>query len=59
MSLPTGQSKLDIMQRKIARMKQELAKEFESVMHESFKNYFQNHPTVKSLSWTQYTPYFK
>lgn len=58
MSLPTSQSKLDVMQRKIARMKEDLAKEFECVMHESFAEFFKDHPTVKSISWAQYTPYF-
>lgn len=58
MSMSDGQSKLDVMQRKIQRMEQELNKEFKGALEESFKEFFRNHPNVKTLSWTQYTPYF-
>lgn len=58
MSIETGQTKLDVMQRKIQRLKSELATEVQDVMKVMFKEFFEDNPRMKMISWSQYTPYF-
>lgn len=40
------------------QMKKEMTEKIKSLMAPAFKEFFDRHPTVKYVSWTQYTPYF-
>jgi len=35
-----------------------LSEEGEDALKEAFKDFFQKHPSVETITWTQYTPYF-
>ncbi len=56
--MKTGQTKIDIIQRKISQLKQDLKKEFETELKNIVQEFFTNHPAVKSFSWAAYIPYF-
>lgn len=53
-----SQSKIDVLRRKIQRLQSELTEECEGVMKEMFKQLFEDHPKLISVSWKQTIPSF-
>jgi predicted nucleic acid-binding Zn-ribbon protein len=52
------QSKLNTIQKQIAKLEQQAHKESSKLITKGFKALFKKHPDLKSFSWNQYTPYF-
>jgi hypothetical protein len=51
-------SEIKEKQAEIKKMQNELQKKSAEIFLSSFKKLFEENPTLKSFSWSQYTPYF-
>lgn len=49
---------LDELRKKRDDINKQLQEQAKTLFLESAKSVFENHPDLKSFSWTQYTPYF-
>lgn len=51
-------SKLDNLRKEMKALKSKMKKEGKVALKETFVEYFDKHPIVECIVWTQYTPYF-
>ena len=58
MSVIKENKNIKAITQKIIALKHQLQEEGKKAIDASFKEFFEQYPEVKSLSWTQYTPYF-
>lgn len=50
--------KLKALKADMKKLREEMAQQAKDGFHESVKELFEQHPTLISFSWNQYTPYF-
>lgn len=51
-------SKLSELAYEMEKIRDKFANEGKQALKEAFKEYFEKHPIVEKILWTQYTPYF-
>jgi len=52
------QDKLENLKERVSSLQEEIKSESQKLFNESMKEFFELFPSVKSISWNQYTPYF-
>lgn len=51
-------SKIKELKAKYQAIKKEMGESGKTALKEVFSEFFEKHPEIKGISWTQYTPYF-
>ena len=56
--MPKTNKSLSDFSTRMANLMEEIAKNAKNAIGEEFTKFFDKHPEIKSVTWTQYTPYF-